>query len=108
MGMCCRWLYSMGICDGVLPALTGLLVDQASVCALPHATFVIFLPENRADAGQQHERNDYLTSLRKLVFTREVTSLRGFELAYALKISSHLSLSIRQESNMNYVHPHLT
>jgi hypothetical protein len=38
------WLYSMGIEFGILPALTGLLVDQAKLCADPHATLLIFLP----------------------------------------------------------------
>ena len=44
IGMFCMWLYSMGIEFGILPALTGLLVDQARLCADPQATLLIFLP----------------------------------------------------------------
>lgn len=36
--------YSIGITDGNLAHAAGLFVDQANVCAEPHATFVIFLP----------------------------------------------------------------
>ena len=34
--------------EGILPVATGLLVDQASVCADPQATRLIFLPCCRA------------------------------------------------------------
>lgn len=34
----------MGMEFGILPALTGLLVDQARLCADPQATLLIFLP----------------------------------------------------------------
>jgi hypothetical protein len=45
VGMSCSRSYSRGATDGRRAhAELALLVDQASVCADPHATFVIFLP----------------------------------------------------------------
>lgn len=35
----------MGMSVGSRPAFTGLLVDQARLCAEPQATRLIFLPE---------------------------------------------------------------
>ena len=45
ISMCCRWLYSIGTTVGTFPALTGLFVDHAKLCAEPQATWVIFFPE---------------------------------------------------------------
>lgn len=44
VGMLCKLLYSIGIESGSFPEFTALDVDQAKVCADPHATRLIFLP----------------------------------------------------------------
>lgn len=45
----CKWLYSSGTTEGNFPALTGLLVDQARLCADPQATLFIFLPKKKIE-----------------------------------------------------------
>ena len=47
IGMCCTWLYSIGITVGRRPAFTGLFVDHARLWAEPQATRLIFLPVPR-------------------------------------------------------------